>query len=161
MRQLRYILVIFQFLPYFFPQILEICIFEHIFFRGEIVIEFQEFNVDGVKHGQNANCLESDRFVVEQQIRGLGWRQIRRYCGNWNEKLKAIHVVTKTSSIRIGSMLYPMHKNEKSRRGFVAKVGVVCASPHEYKQQRPNKRFLTRELHRVVLNILTLPLLSI
>ena len=103
-------------------------------FSGEIVIEFQEFNVDGVKHGQNANCLRSDRFVVEQQIRGLGWRQIRRYCGNWNEKLKAIHVVTKTSSIRIGSMLYPMHKNEKSRRGFVAKVG------HEYKQQRP-KRF--------------------
>ena len=32
LRQLRYILVIFQFLPYFFPQILEICIFEHIFF---------------------------------------------------------------------------------------------------------------------------------
>ena len=112
-----------------------------------------------MKHGQNANCLESDRFVVEQQIRGLGWRQIRRYCGNWNEKLKAIHVVTKTSSIRIGSMLYPMHKNEKSRRGFVAKVGVVCASPHEYKQQRPNKRFLTRELHCAVLNILNLPLL--
>ena len=146
---------------FFSPNTRDLYFWTYFFFSGEVVIEFQEFNVDGVKHGQNANCLESDRFVVEQQIRGLGWRQIRRYCGNWNEKLKAIHVVTKTSSIRIGSMLYPMHKNEKSRRGFVAKVGVVCASPHEYKQQRPNKRFLTRELHRVVLNILTLPLLSI
>ena len=115
-----------------------ICLFSsNIFFSGEIVIEFQEFNVDGVKHGQNANCLESDRFVVEQQIRGLGWRQIRRYCGNWNEKLKAIHVVTKTSSIRIGSMLYPMHKNEKSRRGFVAKVG------HEYKHNKGQRDFDT------------------
>ena len=92
-------------------------------FSGEIIIEFQELKIDGVEHGQNANCLTSDRIVVEQEIKRLGWRQIRRYCGDWNGQLKAIHVVTKASGIRIGSVLYPMHKNEKSLRGFVAKVG--------------------------------------
>ena len=94
-----------------------------LFFSGELIIEFQELKIDGVEHGQNANCLTSDRIVVEQEIRSLGWRQIRRYCGDWNGQLKAIHVVTKASGIRIGSVLYPMHKNEKSLRGFVAKVG--------------------------------------
>ena len=47
---------------------------------GELVIEWQELNLNGVEHGQNADCLTSDRIVIEQNIRSLGWRQIRRYC---------------------------------------------------------------------------------
>lgn len=94
-------------------------------------MEFQEFHLDGIVQGQNSDCLGSDRVVVEQQVRDLGWRQVRRYCGDWSGHLKAAHVVTKASGIRLGSVVSPMHKDEKRQRGFVAKVrtlrrGALC-----------------------------------
>ena len=91
-------------------------------YSGEIAIEFRDFRLDGVDLGQNADCLTSDHLVVEQKIRNLGWRQVRRYCGDWNPRLKAIHVVTQVSGLRIRAFLAPMHKNEEKPRGFVAKV---------------------------------------
>ena len=91
-------------------------------YSGEIAIEFKDFRLDGVDLGQNADCLTSDHLVVEQKIRNLGWRQVRRYCGDWNPRLKAIHVVTQVSGLRIRAFLAPMHKNEEKPRGFVAKV---------------------------------------
>ena len=73
--------------------------------------------------GQNADCLSTDHLVVEQKIRNLGWRQVRRYCGNWQDQLKAIHVVTKVSVLRIRVFLASMNDNEGDKsRGFVAKV---------------------------------------
>ena len=93
-------------------------------YSGEIAIEFRDFRLDGVDLGQNADCLTSDYLVVEQKIRNLGWRQVRRYCGDWNPRLKAIHVVTQVSGLRIRAFLAPMHKNEEKPRGFVAKVRV-------------------------------------
>ena len=84
--------------------------------------------MDGVDLGQNADCLTSDHLVVEQKIRNLGWRQVRRYCGDWNPRLKAIHVVTQVSGLRIRAFLAPMHKNEEKPRGFVAKVRETTTS---------------------------------
>ncbi len=92
--------------------------------NGEIIIEFQDFDMNGAKLGQNADCLNTDHVVVEQKMGYLGWRQVRRYCGDWTSQLKAIHVVTKVSSLRIRSFLAPMHENEAKPRGFVAKVRV-------------------------------------
>ena len=97
-------------------------------FSGEIAIEFRDFRLDGVDLGQNADCLTSDHLVVEQKIRNLGWRQVRRYCGDWNPRLKAIHVVTQVSGLRIRAFLAPMHKNEEKPRGFVAKVRETTTS---------------------------------
>ena len=91
--------------------------------RAQLSIEFHRFHLNGTTLGQNADCLITDYFVVEQKIRNLGWRQVRRYCGDWKDQLKAIHVVTKVSVLRIQAFLAPMHGNEKDKsRGFVAKV---------------------------------------
>ena len=91
--------------------------------RGQLSIEFHQFHLNGTSLGQNADCLSTDHLVVEQKIRNLGWRQVRRYCGNWQDQLKAIHVVTKVSVLRIRVFLAPMNDNEGDKsRGFVAKV---------------------------------------
>ena len=91
--------------------------------RAQLSIEFHRFHLNGTALGQNADCLITDYFVVEQKIRNLGWRQVRRYCGDWKDQLKAIHVVTKVSVLRIQAFLAAMHGNEKDKsRGFVAKV---------------------------------------
>jgi hypothetical protein len=86
----------------------------------------------GPEHGQNADCLDKDGVVIDQRrSRGLGWRQVRRYCGDWSGQLKAIHVVTEASGIRVRAFLSPttatMHTNDKTteRRGFVAKVRLL------------------------------------
>ena len=97
------------------------------FCRGEVVVEFKKFHLLGVNLGQNADCLSTDHVVVEQKIRNLGWRQVRRYCGDWDSQLKAIHVVTQVSGLRIGAFLAPMHENEHRPRGFVAKVCMCYA----------------------------------
>lgn len=90
--------------------------------RGDLAIEFQHFYLNGVPLGQNADCLISDYVVIEQKIRNLGWRQVRRFCGDWSTQLKAIHVVTKVSALRLRTFLAPMHENEAKPRGFAAKV---------------------------------------
>ena len=89
------------------------------------MIEFQNFRLNGAKLGQNADCLTSDHVVVEQKIRNLGWRQVRRYCGDWNSQLKAIHVVTKVSTVRLSAFLAPIYGNEANPRGFSAKVSLM------------------------------------
>ena len=90
--------------------------------RGDINVEFQRFHLNGTDLGQNSECLLSDHVVVEQKMGNLGWRQVRRYCGDWSSQLKAIHVVTKVSSLRLRAFLAPLHENEEKPRGFAAKV---------------------------------------